>query len=172
MLTKNDLLLMLNESKISYKNHHHEPLFTVEDSIKKRGLIDGAHSKNLFLKNKKKEFFLFSCLENTKVELKKIGKCLKLGSLSFANEVILKEKLGVLPGSVTPFGLLNDKENSTNLYLDSGFFSYQKANFHPLINTYTISLDINDLKSFLTAKNKKVYIFDFKNYSLIDSINI
>lgn len=167
MLSQNDLLIKLNKYNFLYELYNHKPLFTVKDSFKKRGEITGAHSKNLFLKNKKNKYFLFSCLENTKVELKKISKSLTLGNISFAKEEALEEYLGVKSGSVTPFGLLNDFENKVEFYLDSNFLDYKTINFHPLVNTSTLNLTIDNFLDFLNKNKKKVNIFDFNNYSLI-----
>ena len=119
MITKNQLIKKLNDSRITFQLHEHEALFTVKDSEKKRGGIEGIHTKNLFLKNKKKEYFLFSCEENQSVDIKKLSKSLVLGNLSFAKEAALKEYLNITPGSVTPFGLLNDIENKVNFFLDN-----------------------------------------------------
>ena len=74
MISKDELLEKIKKSGFDYKLYNHEPLFTVEESVNFRGKIEGAHSKNLFLKNKKNEFFLFTCLETTKIEIKKIAK--------------------------------------------------------------------------------------------------
>ena len=169
MLSEKKLLTLIEEKGLDFKLYTHEPLSTVAESIKYRGTIDGAHSKNLFLKNKKNEFFLFSCLENTKINLKEISKSLKIGNLSFAKENYLKECLGVIPGSVTPFGLLNDIENKVIFFCDSKFLKNQIVNFHPLTNTSTIGMKIEDFINFLIENKKKVNIYDFTNYSLIES---
>tara|TARA_B110000438_G_C15690961_1_gene596740 strand:- start:480 stop:986 length:507 start_codon:yes stop_codon:yes gene_type:complete len=168
MLTEIELLIKLDKQKLIYEHHRHGPLFTVEDSIAKRGKINGAHSKNLFLKNKKNKFYLFSCLESTKVDLKKISKNLSLGNISFAREEHLEKYLGVKPGSVTPFGLLNDINQEVEFYLDKEFISQETVNFHPLVNTSTLSLKIRDFINFLIENKKKVNIYDFRNYSLIE----
>ena len=165
MLQQNDLLTKLNKSKYVYKLYKHKALFTVKDSVKKRGIISGAHSKNLFLKNKKNHYFLFSCLEDTIVELKKLSKSLNLGNISFAKEAALYKYLGVVPGSVTPYGLLNDVDNKVKFFLDIGFLSYKKINFHPLANTATLTLFVDDFLNFLVANKKKVNIYDFNNYT-------
>ena len=167
MLGENELIKTIQESGYRHKIHKHAPLHTVQDSVKLRGKIEGSHSKNLFLKNKKNQFYLFSCLENTRIDLKKISKSLNAGNISFANEKYLYEYLGVSPGSVTPFGLLNDKKNCVFFYLDKGFLNEKIVNFHPLTNTSTLSLEINDFIKFLTKNNKKVNIFDFNKYSPI-----
>ena len=167
MITKNQLLKKLAIEEIPFTEHIHRPLFTVADSEKNRGSIQGSHTKNLFLKNKKNEFFLITCNENASVELKKLGKSLNLGNLSFAKEKKLKEYLGVLPGSVTPFGLLNDEQHKVIFYIDSRLFNENKINFHPLINTSTITLKTNDFINFMVENKKKVNILDLESYSLI-----
>ena len=168
MLSEKKLLTLIEEMGFGFKLYTHEPLSTVEESIKFRGAIEGAHSKNLFLKNKKNQFFLFSCLEDTHINLKKISKSLTLGNVSFANEGYLSSYLGVKPGAVTPFGLLNDIENKVIFFLDSKFFKNQIINFHPLTNTSTISMKIKDFVNFLIENKKKVNIYDFTNYSFIE----
>ena len=169
MLSEKKLLTLIEEKGFDFKLYTHEPLSTVEESIKYRGKIDGAHSKNLFLKNKKNQFFLFSCIENTSINIKKITKSLTLGNISFANEDCLSLYLGVKPGAVTPFGLLNDIENKVTFYFDSNFLKNQIINFHPLTNRSTISMKTKDFVDFLIEKKKKVNIYDFNNYSLIES---
>ena len=169
MLSEKKLLTLIEEKGLDFKLYTHDPLSTVEESIKYRGKIDGAHSKNLFLKNKKNQFFLFSCIENTNINIKKITKSLALGNISFANEDYLSLYLGVKPGAVTPFGLLNDIENKVTFYFDSNFLKNQIVNFHPLTNTSTISMKTKDFVDFLIEKKKKVNIYDFNNYSLIES---
>ena len=86
-----ELIKMLKKEKYEIKVHQHDALFTVEDSKKLRGKIDGAHSKNLFLKNKKNKLFLLSCEEADKIDLKKISKSLGMGNVSFAKEEYLDE---------------------------------------------------------------------------------
>ena len=109
-------LIELLKKKYEIKIHQHNALFTVEDSKKLRGEIDGAHSKNLFLKNKKNEFFLISCEEADKIDLKKISKSLKLGNISFAKQEYLEQYLKIKPGSVSPFALLNDGSGLVNIF--------------------------------------------------------
>ena len=169
MLNEKKLISLIDKKGFEFELYSHEPLFTVEESIKYRGAIKGSHSKNLFLKNKKKQFFLFSCLENTRIDLKKLSKSLDLGNLSFANEHYLYSYLGVKPGAVTPFGLLNDMDNKVIFFFDSKFYKNKIVNFHPLSNTSTIGLNVDDFVSFLIENKKKVNIYDFNNYSRIES---
>ena len=103
MIGKTKLLQLLDSKKINYKIFNHPPLHSVKDSINMRGTIGGAHTKNLFLKNKIDDFFLFSCLENTMIDLKLLKKNLNIGNISFAKTNYLKKILNLSPGSVSPF---------------------------------------------------------------------
>tara|TARA_B100000674_G_scaffold441934_1_gene405957 strand:- start:254 stop:766 length:513 start_codon:yes stop_codon:yes gene_type:complete len=170
MLTKTDLLQLLRGKSINFQIHQHEPLFTVEDSENLRGEIDGSHSKNLFLKNKKNSFFLLSCDENAKVDLKKFSLSINAKNLSFANEKYLEKYLGIKPGSVSPFALLNDKENIVEFYLDEKITKSEVINFHPLVNTTTISIKTNDFINFILENNKKINIFSLETYSIVDRL--
>ena len=140
MIDDKSLIRLLDENNIHYVLYFHPPLFTVDDSKKLRGNINGAHTKNLFLKNKKNNFYLFSCLESTKIDLKLLKEKLCLGNFSFASEKYLIELLGVKPGAVTPFGLLNDIEKKIKFFFDIKLNNYSTFNFHPLINTATINI--------------------------------
>ena len=166
-ITKKKLFSLLKLCKISFIVHDHSALHTVKESELKRGNITGLHTKNLFFKNKKNEYFLFSSIEDQKFDLKKISKILKLGNISFAKEERLDEILSVKAGSVTPFGLLNDKDRCVKFFLDSKIYESDIVNFHPLVNTSTITLKVNDLINFFTKNNIKVNIFDFKNNTII-----
>ena len=165
-MNKLDLLTMLSRDNIKYDVYEHPSLHTVEESKKLRGKIEGIHTKNLFLKNKKNKFFLFSCQESTIVDLKRLKKELKLGNISFARDLYLKNILGVKPGSVTPFGLINDQNNEIKFFLDKKILYHKKVNFHPLVNTSTVSLDIKDFLLFMKKNNKLVNIFNFDNYTI------
>ena len=168
MYNYSSLIEILDQSNYSYKQYKHGALFTVDDSKNERGKIDGLHSKNLFLKNKKNNFFLVSCVENTKVELKELSKSLKIGNISFANEDYLLKYLGVTPGSVTPFGLLNDRNKEVEFYLDESFLSNKYVNFHPLVNTATINIKTLDFINFLVENNIKVNILNLETYLIRD----
>ena len=170
MLTKTDLLQLLRGKSINFQIHQHEPLFTVEDSENLRGEIDGSHSKNLFLKNKKNSFFLLSCDENAKVDLKKFSLSINAKNLSFANEKYLEKYLGIKPGSVSPFALLNDRENIVEFYLDEKITKSEIINFHPLVNTTTISIKTNDFINFILENNKKINIFSLETYNIVDRL--
>ena len=168
MLTKTDLFKILSEKNLNFQIHDHDPLFAVEDSENLRGEIKGSHTKNLFLKNKKNNYFLFSCDENAKVDLKRFSKSIDAKNLSFANEVYLKKFLGIKPGSVSPYALLNDKENIVNFYFDEKLYKSEIINYHPLINTTTISIKTSVFINFLLENNKKIHIFSLESYSIVN----
>ncbi len=89
-----------------------------------------------------------------------------MDNISFARDLYLKNILGVRPGSVTPFGLINDQNNEIKFFLDRKILYHNKVNFHPLVNTSTVSLDIKDFLLFLKKNNKLVNIFNFDNYTI------
>ena len=154
-----ELIELLKKENYEIEVHDHDALFTVEDSKKLRGKIGGSHSKNLFLKNKKNEFFLLSCEEADKIDLKKISKSLDLGNISFAKQEYLEQYLKIKPGSVSPFALLNDKGNIVNFYLEQSLYDSKFVNFHPLINTLTITIETKRFIEFMIENNKKIHIF-------------
>jgi len=170
MLTKTDLFELLSAKNKDFQIYDHEALFTVEDSENLRGEIKGAHTKNLFLKNKKNNFFLFSCEENAKVDLKLFSKSIDAKNLSFANAEYLERYLGIKPGSVSPFALLNDKNNVVKFCLDEKLYNSEIINFHPLINTTTISIKTSEFIDFLLENNKNIHIFSLESYSIVKNL--
>ena len=154
-----EFIKLLKKEKYKIKVHKHDALFTVEDSKKLRGKINGAHTKNLFLKNKKNEFVLLACEEADKIDLKKISKSLGLGNVSFAKQEYLEQHLKIKPGSVSPFALLNDDSGFVNFYLEQTLYESKLVNFHPLINTFTITIKTNKFIEFMIENNKKIHIF-------------
>ena len=154
-----ELIELLNKENYNITVHQHDALFTVQDSIKLRGEIEGAHSKNLFLKNKKNKFFLLTCEEADKIELKRISKSLELGNTSFAKEEYLDQYLKIKPGSVSPFALLNDKSGQIDFYLEQTLYESKFVNFHPLINTLTITIETKRFIEFMIENDKKIHIF-------------
>ena len=159
MVTPEELIKLLSAKGYDYDFHEHRALFTVEDSNKLRGEIIGMHSKNLFLKNKKNKFYLFSCEEFTNINLKTISKSLGLGNLSFAKSEYLLDLLGVSPGSVTPFALLNNPENNIDFYLEDKLHESKYINFHPLTNTSTVTIKSHEFIEFMIENKKKIHIF-------------
>jgi Ala-tRNA(Pro) deacylase len=147
---------------IPYETHHHPPVFTVEEAKALRGALPGAHVKNLFLRDKKKRIWLITALEEREINLKALKRRLGAqGSLSFGSADLLFEVLGVQPGSVTPFGVLNDREGRATMVLDKGALENQPVNAHPLRNDMTTAISADGLLRFLEAEGHPPEIIDF-----------
>jgi Ala-tRNA(Pro) deacylase len=150
--TREDLMRMLGGLGISVKTVEHAPLFTVEQSQALRGEIAGAHTKNLFLKDKKGALFLVTTSEDATIDLKQIHHRIGAnGRVSFGNPTLLMDTLGVPPGAVTPFGVINDEAARVTVLLDRALIASQTINCHPLENTATTSIATTDLLAFLRA---------------------
>lgn len=150
--TPEDLAAYLAGLGIEAKTVSHPPLFTVEESRALRGEIAGAHTKNLFLKDKKDALFLVVALEDAPIDLKHLhGRIGASGRLSFGRPELLAETLGVVPGAVTPFGLVNDRPPRVNVVLDAALMAHDLVNCHPLVNTATTTLKSADLLTFIRA---------------------
>ena len=146
-----DLFAFLDTLGIAHRTVTHPPLFTVEQSRALRGQIPGGHTKNLFLKDKKGQLFLVVALEDAAIELKHLHHKFGRGRFSFGSADLLREALGVEPGSVTPFALLNDKAQRVSVVLDAAMMTHVTLNYHPLVNTMTTAIGRDDLVSFLKA---------------------
>ncbi len=149
--TPEDLFAFLDRLAIAHSTVSHPPLFTVEQSQSLRGRIAGGHSKNLFLKDKNAQLFLLVLLEDARVDLKALPGILGCGRLSFGSAELLRETLGVEPGSVTPFALINDREARITPVLDQAMMTHEVLNYHPLVNTMTTSIRSDDLLKFVAA---------------------
>ena len=155
------LVNLLIKENIKFSITSHPAFFTVKESKSFKQNIEGAHTKNLFLKNKKNNFFLLSCKDDTIIDLKKLKKNSFFGNISLASESYLKNYLNLTPGSVNPFGLLFDLNNIVNFYLDNKLLKYDVVNFHPMINTSTVSLNTSDFILFMKLQKKVVNYFNF-----------
>ncbi len=150
--TQADLMAFLDELGITVATRSHPPLFTVADSQALRGEIAGGHTKNLFLKDKKDSFFLVTVDEEADVDLKQIHHLIGAsGRVSFGKPEALMELLGVVPGAVTVFGLINDTEARVKVVLDSALMENAVVNAHPLTNEATTSIGREDLMRFVEA---------------------
>lgn len=147
-----DLMSHLDRLGIATTTVTHPPLFTVEESRALRGAIPGAHTKNLFLKDKKDAIFLVTALEDAEIDLRQIHHMIGAsGRVSFGKPELLQEKLGVIPGAVTPFGLINDRPPSISVILDAALMASDRINCHPLVNTSTTTIATPDLLAFVRA---------------------
>ena len=152
-----DIYKLLKELNISYEEVTHKAIFTVEEGKEIDRGIEGTSCKNLFLKTHKDEFFLVVLERDKEVSLNDLRKYLHVSNLHFADEKYLNELLGVIKGSVTPLGIINDKDNKVTIVLDD-YLIGKKLLFHPLVNTKTISIEYNDLIKFIEHLNHKYLI--------------
>ena len=148
--TRNDLFQLLDKLQIAVTTVDHPPLFTVQESQALRGTIPGAHTKNLFMKDKKGRYFLLTVAEDAEVDLKSVHKVIGAsGRVSFGSSERLMELLGVSPGSVTVFGLINDADGAVTMVIDAALMENATINAHPLSNDATTSIARDDLVRFV-----------------------
>ena len=161
MLDPHQLLARLDALGIAHRTVEHPPVFTVEEAKALRGDLPGHHIKNLFLRNKKEEMWLVVALEDRAIDLKRLGEALGAGRLSFGSPDRLRRHLGVEPGSVTPFALVNDETHLVRLALDRGVAEGGPVNAHPLVNTMTTAIAPADLLRLFEATGHAPRWLDF-----------
>ncbi len=150
--TAQDLFALLDSLGIEHKTLEHEPVFTVAESESLRDRIPGGHTKNLFVKDKKDQYFVLTVEENAVVDLKTVHKTIDASSrVSFGKPEKMLEYLGVIPGSVTVFGAINDTDHNVTFVLDSELMRNDLINGHPLSNDATTTIGRDDLVRFLEA---------------------
>ncbi len=150
--TPDQLFAALDALGISHSTVTHPPVFTVDEARALRGQLPGGHTKNLFLRDKKQALYLVVAEEHAKIELKGLHRLLgATGRFSFGSADLLREVWGVEPGSVTPFGAINDLEGRVTVILDVAMMEHETLNYHPLINTMTTAIARDDLVRFLEA---------------------
>lgn len=159
--TPGDLFSRLGELGIDTDTIEHPPVFTVAEAKALRGPIPGCHTKNLFLRNKKGRMWLVVCLESRSVDLKALGRAMGTGSLSFGSPRRLMSYLGVVPGAVTPFAVVNDEEGSVRVAVDRAILDQEPLNFHPLDNSMTTSISAGDFLRFLEEEGHPPLLLDF-----------
>ncbi len=147
-----ELMERLDSLAIRTTTVSHPPLYTVADSQKLRGEIAGGHIKNLFVKDKKGALFLITLEEDATVDLKTIHTLIGAsGRVSFCNAEQLMTHLGVIPGAVTPFGLINDASQAVTMVFDAQLLNHDVINAHPLVNDRTTAIGRDDLLRFVRA---------------------
>lgn len=149
--TSAELFQRLESLGIRTSTVEHPAVFTVEEARNLRGEIPGAHSKNLFFKDRKDALWLVVCLEDADIDLKSLHGRIGAARLSFGKPELLREVLGMEPGSVTPFALLNDEGLRVRVVLDARMMAHETLNFHPLRNTATTTISSTDLEKFVRA---------------------
>lgn len=160
MATPEDLFARLDSLKIRTETHTHRPVFTVAESRDLRGALPGIHCKTLFFKDKKSALWLCVVEESKRMDIRALSDLLGSARLSFARPERVNAHLGVEPGAVTPFALINDTENTIGVVLDADVVAGETANFHPLVNDRTTAIRPNDLIRFIEACGHQPRIVD------------
>jgi Ala-tRNA(Pro) deacylase len=159
--TPDQLFGRLDELGLAHRTYRHPPVFTVAEAVALRGTLPGGHCKCLFLKDKKGGLWLAVALEERKVDLKRLADALPAPRFSFGNAELLYEVLGVRPGSVTPFALVNDTAERVAVVLDRAMLDHDPLNYHPLENDRTTAISPADLLRFIAACGHRPRIVDF-----------
>lgn len=145
-----ELYRVLKELNIQFEYYEHPPASTIEEAKKYWVDLVATHCKNLFFRNHKGNRHYLVVLEHTQnMAIHDLEKRLKQGKLSFASPQRMEKHLGLSPGSVSPFGLINDKENHIHVYLDENLKKSERVSFHPNINTASIVVSYVDFLRFL-----------------------
>lgn len=159
-LTSDDLLTRLREHGIAYTLFEHPPVLTVEAMMAVCGDIAGAHTKNLFLRDGKKTYFLVTLHHDAAVDLKAFRSVLGArGGLSFASADALREQLGVESGAVSPLAALNAEPGTVRVFIQDSLLSAARVNIHPLVSTRTLNLVPGDLVAALRAEGHEATAF-------------
>ncbi len=153
------LLKQLDDWRITYKHYTHDPLMSVNESKLIQEKLFGndkenGHIKNLYLRDKKKNNILFVAHQDAIIDLKLLAENIKMGRLSFGSKERLMENLGVLPGAVSPFAMINGVKKNVTIFLDRNLKSYKKIFAHPLENNQTLEMRFDQLEKFF----KKIYV--------------
>ncbi len=159
--SREDLMAKLAALGISHTTVDHKPVFTVEESAEIKADLPGARTKNLFLKDKGGNFFLICAESHAQIKVNKLHPHLGCKQLSFANADYLMEHLGVTPGSVCLFSIMNDTSGAVALVIDKTLADADIVNFHPLLNDATTAISSADMIKFAQAVDHKPVIMDF-----------
>ena len=155
------LLAWMAENGIAQTTHDHPAVFRVEEGLELKAALPGVHTKNLFLKDKKGRLWLISAAQDTVIDLKRAHRAMGSDRLSFGNETLMWESLGVRPGSVTALGLINDVNRRVTFVLDQRLWDADIVNFHPLTNTATTALEQAAFRKALALMGRKPVLLDF-----------
>ena len=156
------LTVWLTANGVDHVTHDHPAVFRVEEGLDLKADLPGAHTKNLFLKDHKGRLWLISARQDTVIDLKRAAAAMGSGRLSFGNETLMYDTLGVRPGSVTALGLTNDIDRRVTFVLDRRLWDADIVNFHPLTNTATTALDQTAFRQILELLGREPVVVDFE----------
>ncbi len=158
--TQDQLLQRLDELGIGHRTFAHVPVFTVDEARQHTARLPGGHCKSLFLKDKKGGLWLLVCSDHRRIDLGRLAKVIGSPRLSFGQAELLQAVLGVIPGAVTPFALINDRECRVRPLLDQAMLAHALLNYHPLTNAATTTIKAGDLLKFVEACGHRPQILD------------
>ena len=164
--TREQLLTRLEELGIEASTIEHPPVFTVEEAQAHTAHLPGGHCKSLFLKDKKGGLWLLVCLDRRRIDMNRLAKVLSCPRLSFGKAELLEEVLGVTPGSVTPFALINDGEHRVQPLLDQAMLAHELLNYHPLTNEATTTIAAGDLPKFIRDTGHEPRLIDLDDLGI------
>jgi len=167
MKTRADLFAFLDAQGIDHSTLDHPAVFRVGEGEEIKAGLPGAHTKNLFLKDGKGQLWLISAKDTTRIDLKRLPDVIGSARLSFGNEQLMEEALGVTPGSVTAFALINDVEHRVRFVLDRSLAQADIVNFHPLTNTATTAVSREGFARFLQALGVRPMVVDFEAMAVV-----
>ena len=167
MKTRADLIALLDSLGVEHPTHEHPAVFRVGEGEEIKAAIPGAHTKNLFLKDAKGRLWLISAQDRTAIDLKRLHTVIGSARLSFGSSGLMEQVLGVTPGSVTAFALINDSDRQVRFVLDRNLAEADRVNFHPLTNTATTGVDQAGFRKFLAALGVAPLIVDFSAMSVV-----
>lgn len=169
-LTPEQLFAHFDALGIAHRTYSHPPVFTVAEAAALRGSLPGGHCKSLFLKDKKGGFWLAVMLEERRIDLKRLAARLAAPRFSFGNAADLDRLLGVEPGSVTPFALLNDQERRVTPVLDAAMLRRDPLNYHPLKNDRTTAISPADLIRLIGASGHAPRIIELDDLESVPAV--
>jgi len=161
MKTRDDLFALFDALGIAHRTLEHPAVFRVGEGDEIKASLPGGHTKNLFLKDAKGQLWLVSALQDARIDLKALPRAIGAARLSFGSAELMQATLGVTPGSVTAFGLINDANHRVRFVLDAGLAASNPVNFHPLTNTATTAISQADFRRLLAAIGVEPPIVDF-----------
>ena len=165
---RDEFLAWLDGEGLAHSTVIHPPVFRVEEGLELKAGLAGAHSKNLFLKDKKGRLWLISARQDTVIDLKRLDRVIGSARLSFGNAELMQAVLGLTPGSVTALGLVHDRDHRVTFVIDRQLWDADIVNFHPLENTATTSLDQATFRRFLGRVGVTPVVVDFDQMAVIN----
>ena len=151
----------MSDHGVEQATHDHPAVFTVDEGHDIKAAMPGAHTKNLFLKDKKGRLWLISARQDTVIDLKAAPRTIGSDRVSFGNEDLMFETLGVRPGSVTALGLINDLDRRVTFVIDKRLWDADIVNFHPLTNTATTALSQAAFRAVMRELGREPLVVDF-----------